>query len=93
MHSFEAGARALGSYNTFELGVLNSSIPNILLLAGSLDGRGKVGETLKQSSHDWSEKRKSEGGREVEYEGSGHLPMVDEPEQFCKVVDNFLETV
>ena len=79
VHSFEAGARALGSYNTFELGVLNSSIPNISLLAGSLDGGGKVGETLEQFSHDWSEKRTSEGRREVEYvliEGSGSHPSV-----------------
>jgi len=94
--SFQAGARALGSYDTLELGVLNSSIPNILLLAGSLDGGGKVGGTLKQFSHDWNEKRKLEERREVEYvtiEGSGHLPMVDEPEQFWKVVDRFLETV
>jgi len=96
VRSFEAGARALGSYNTLELGVLDSSIANILLLAGSLDGGGKVGETLKQFSHDWNEKRKSEGRREVEYvpiERSGHLPMLDEPEQFWKVVDRFLETV
>jgi len=94
--SFQAGARALGSYDTLELGVLNSSIPNILLLAGSLDGGGKVGGTLKQFSHDWNEKRKLEERREVEYvtiEGSGHLPMVDEPEQFWEVVDRFLETV
>ena len=79
VHSFEAGARALGSYNTFELGVLSSSIPNISLLAGSLDGGGKVGETLEQFSHDWSEKRTSEGRREVEYvliEGSGSHPSV-----------------
>jgi len=93
---FETGARALGSYNTLELGVLNSSIPNILLLAGSLDGGGKVGETLKQFSHNWNGKRKSEGKREVEYafiEGAGHLPMVDEPEQFWKTVNKFLETI
>lgn len=94
--SFETGARALGSYNTLELGILNSSIPNVLLLAGSLDGGGKVGETLEQFGHDWNEKRKSEGRRQVEFvsiEGSGHLPMVDEPEQFWKVVNRFLETV
>ncbi|KXN82951.1 hypothetical protein AN958_02034 [Leucoagaricus sp. SymC.cos] len=93
---FEAGARALGSYDVLSLGVLESSISNVLLLAGSLDGGGKVGASLKQFGQEWNEKRKAQGRREAEFvlvEGSGHLPMVDQPEEFWKAVEAFLTTV
>lgn len=93
VEGFEAGARALGDYDTISLGVLDSNVENVLLLAGSLDGGGKVGQSLQQFESVWNEKRKSQGKKEVEFvlvEGSGHLPMVDEPEAFWKAVSEFL---
>jgi pimeloyl-ACP methyl ester carboxylesterase len=93
---FEAGARALGSYDVLSLGVLESSVPNVLLLAGSLDGKGNVGAGLKQFGTEWNEKRKVQGRKEVEFvsvEGSGHLPMIDEPEEFSKAVEAFLAMI
>ncbi|KAF5354045.1 hypothetical protein D9756_007215 [Leucocoprinus leucothites] len=93
---FEAGARALSSYDVLSLGLLESSVPSVLLLAGSLDGGGKVGRSLKQFGEEWNEKRRGQGRTEVEFvevEGSGHLPMVDEPEKFWKAVDAFLAKV
>jgi pimeloyl-ACP methyl ester carboxylesterase len=93
---FEAGARALGSYDTIQLGILDAAIPNVLLLAGSLDGAGKVGASLQQFCDEWNGKRKGQGYREAEFvlvQGSGHLPMIDNPEKFWKVVEVFLGTV
>ncbi|KAJ3562986.1 hypothetical protein NP233_g9236 [Leucocoprinus birnbaumii] len=93
---FEAGARALGSYDVLELGVMESSVPNVLLLAGSLDGGGKVGASLKQFGEEWNEKRKVQGRSEIEFvsvEGSGHLPMIDEPEKFWEAVNAFLSRI
>ncbi|KAF9451581.1 beta-ketoadipate enol-lactone hydrolase [Macrolepiota fuliginosa MF-IS2] len=93
---FEAGARALGEYDTTSLGsggILNSDVENVLLLAGSLDGNGKVGASLEQFGLEWNEKRRSQGRKDVEFvlvEGSGHLPMVDEPEAFWEAISGFL---
>jgi pimeloyl-ACP methyl ester carboxylesterase len=92
---FEAGAGALSSYDTVSLGILDSPVQNVLLLAGGLDGNGKVGSSLGRFGDDWNERRRLGVGdiRGVEFvlvEGAGHLPMVDEPEAFCEVVDKFL---
>ncbi|XP_006456043.1 hypothetical protein AGABI2DRAFT_210750 [Agaricus bisporus var. bisporus H97] len=96
VEGFEAGARALSSYDTLSLGLFDRPIKHILLLAGSLDGNGKVGSSMKKLSEDWNEKRlEGRNLREVEFvlvEGSGHLPMVDEPEAFCEAVDRFLRS-
>ncbi len=94
VEGFEAGALALGDYDTVTSGIMNSGVENVLLLAGSLDGGGKVGASLRQFGEEWNEKRRARGLKEVEYvavEGSGHFPMVDEPEAFWHLVSEFLD--
>lgn len=94
VNGFEAGARALGDYDTVSDGIMKSGVDNVLLLAGSLDGGGKVGASLRRFGEEWNKERKRQGQKEVEYvevEGSGHLPMVDEPEAFWRLVSEFLE--
>lgn len=95
VEGFEAGARALGAYDTISSGVMNCGVENVLLLAGSLDGDGKVGAGLRRFGEEWSEERKRRGLKKVEYtevEGSGHLPVVDKPEAFWRLVSEFLDT-
>ena len=97
---FVAGARALGSYDTAlpppsplhaeaPGKVSESDVTRMLLLAGSLDGGGKVVKELKAFAERWAE-----GGRQVveyvEVEGAGHLPMIDMPERFCRVLGAWL---
>jgi pimeloyl-ACP methyl ester carboxylesterase len=95
VEGFVAGAQALGDFDL--LPVLYSSLgehgaERALLLAGSLDGAGKVGAGLQRLKGDWGDKG---GVGKVEYrevEGSGHLPMVDRPEVWAESVIAWLET-
>ena len=59
-----------------------------LLVAGSLDGGGKVGEGMANLQRDWTEK-----GGNVDFkliDGAGHLPMVDKTEEWWTIVGDFL---
>ena len=100
VEGFVAGALALGSYDTAlpppsllhaeaPVKESESDLTRVLLLAGSLDGGGKVGKELKAFAERWAE-----GGRQVveyvEVEGAGHLPMIDMPERFCRVLGAWL---
>lgn len=75
--------------------LFTSPVEQVLLLAGSLDGGGKVGSGLKRLAEEWNAVRcKDAGAKAVEYkeiEGAGHLPMVDETEIFARVLRNFLD--
>ncbi|EAU80892.1 beta-ketoadipate enol-lactone hydrolase [Coprinopsis cinerea okayama7 len=96
VEGFVEGARALGSYDLLEGStgekldmpgrppLLEGRDLKVLLVAGSLDGNGKVGEGLKGLAEKWDR---------ADYkavEGSGHLPMVDRPEVWCEVVGDWL---
>jgi pimeloyl-ACP methyl ester carboxylesterase len=97
---FVAGAGALGSYDIAlppsplhaEAPVKESEtdVTRVLLIAGSLDGGGKVGKGLKDFAKRWTEEGRQEVVEYVEVEGAGHLPMVDMPERFCKVLGAWL---
>ena len=62
---------------------------DLLLLAGALDGGGKVGQGLKNLAESWAKVRG--GVRYAEIEGLGHIPMVEKPEEWWKVVGEFLQ--
>ena len=88
---FVAGARALSNYDLIVDGLLNSDIKEVLLIAGELDGAGKVGAGLQKLRDDWNETRFKEGKERVEF--TGHLPMVDRTEEFAKVLLEWLSSV
>ncbi|KAF8877942.1 Alpha/Beta hydrolase protein [Gymnopilus junonius] len=108
---FVHGARALSDYNLINPsdleanenatpGLFNSHVGRVLLLAGSLDGGGKVAKGLQDLRTKWNEKRLNDSQislmHEVEYleiEKSGHLPMIDSPEIFCENVGQWLGKV
>jgi len=103
---FVAGARSLGSYDTYDLGrgedgsklgVLESDVPHVLLLAGQLDGAGKVGSGMRTLAAEWEAARKGRPSsiqrsavRFEEIPSAGHLPMIDSPENFWAVLGPFL---
>lgn len=96
---FVAGARALAEYDLLsesdpERGIFGSAFntpdaPKVLLLAGALDGGGKVAQGLRNLAETWSKVR--EGVQFTEMEGAGHIPMVEKPEEWWKVVGEFLQ--
>ncbi|KAH9923445.1 AhpD-like protein [Epithele typhae] len=71
---FAAGARALMAYDLYAAGLEGCAVP-ALLVAGALDGDGKVAAGLRALRERWAGK----GGdvRVAVVEGAGHLPMVD----------------
>jgi pimeloyl-ACP methyl ester carboxylesterase len=99
---FVEGARALGDYDVLGLnpagvassdnqdnqGLFKTSAQRILLLAGSLDGGGRVGKGLRDLSREWN----SQNTTFVEIAGAGHLPMVDSPAKFCEALKQWLGT-
>ena len=96
---FVEGARALGDYDVLSLnpaGVASSdnealfktTAERILLLAGSLDGGGKVGKGLQDLSTAWN----SQNTTFVEIADAGHLPMIDSPAKFCEALKQWLGT-
>lgn len=95
VEGFVAGAQALGDFDLLpslysSLG--GAGIERVLLVAGSLDGAGKVGAGLQKLKGDWEEQA---GGVKIEYRevaGSGHLPMVDRPEVWAESVGTWLES-
>lgn len=106
VHGFAAGARGLGSYDTYnlrrsgddsKLGVLESDVQHVLLLAGQLDGAGKVGSGMRTLAAEWEAARKARSSsiqrsavRYEEIPSAGHLPMIDSPENFWAVLSPFL---
>lgn len=104
---FAEGARALSEYNLLDSDsdsdlspgerLFESKIGRVLLVAGSLDGGGRVGEGLKSLCKSWtSEGGEGKDGAYVEYVevgGAGHLPMIDAPEVFCEVLGQWLQGV
>ncbi|THU98642.1 alpha/beta-hydrolase [Dendrothele bispora CBS 962.96] len=99
---FCVGAKALSDYDLISgqdmsdldsgKGLLDSDVP-VLLVAGELDGAGKVAQGMMGLKKNWDERRKERGVKEVEMrvvERAGHLPMVDETEEWWKVVGSWL---
>ncbi|KAL0072660.1 hypothetical protein AAF712_000423 [Marasmius tenuissimus] len=89
LDGFKLGASALMEYNLFESSkpLLDCTIPT-LLVAGSLDGGGKVAEGMSNLQKNWAEK-----GGNVEFKllaDAGHLPMVDQTEEWWSIVGEFL---
>ncbi|KAJ6609818.1 Alpha/Beta hydrolase protein, partial [Mycena sp. CBHHK59/15] len=95
---FELGAGALMAYDLVKpraedgVDLLNAGGPlRALLVAGELDGNGKVAAGMKGLAEKWNA---SKTGPKVEYAevpGAGHLPMVDETEKFWDMVGAFLK--
>ncbi|KAJ6475251.1 Alpha/Beta hydrolase protein [Mycena vitilis] len=95
---FELGAGALMAYDLIKpedgVDLLNSSGKvRTLLVAGELDGGGKVGASMKALRDQWLASTPPSMIAYVEIPGAGHLPMVDETEKFWEVVRAFLNTV
>lgn len=80
---FIAGARALGDYDTLVLGdgLFQSPVGLGILLAGTLDGDGKVGEGLQDLSGQWAA-ASTKARQYLSVDNSGHLPMIDSPDKF-----------
>ncbi len=109
LNGFIHGARALGSYDVLALPspldrdgsiktLFTTNVAKVLLLAGKLDGGGKVGNGLRALREKWNEAMKRAEGQSypsvefVELDNSGHLPMVDSPHAFCGAVASFLSS-
>ncbi|KAJ7096423.1 Alpha/Beta hydrolase protein [Mycena epipterygia] len=97
---FELGAGALMAYDLLkplaEDGVdLLSAGGRVktLLVAGELDGGGKVGIGMKGLRDQWNASTPAAKIEYVEIPGAGHLPMVDETEKFWDAVGVFLNSV
>ncbi|KAF4585092.1 hypothetical protein EYR40_001928 [Pleurotus pulmonarius] len=92
---FEAGAQALQDYDLLEppedpknenyigKSIRECTVPT-LLVAGSLDGAGKVSQGMKKLADSWP------AAQFVEVESAGHLPMVDAAAAFWRVTSGFL---
>ena len=98
---FEAGAGALMEYDLITPteenngGLLGSKVKT-LLVAGSLDGGGKVAAGMRELCGRWNAGQRGGGNGVVEFvaiEGAGHLPMVDETEKCGEVLRSFLKGV
>jgi pimeloyl-ACP methyl ester carboxylesterase len=96
---FFHGAKALGSYDVMDIEsplygkvkrLFETRVEKVLLVAGSLDGGGKVGQRLKDLRESWIVEKAAPSVEYVEIGGSGHLPMIESPEAFCDVVAGLL---
>ncbi|KAJ4465346.1 Alpha/Beta hydrolase protein [Lentinula lateritia] len=101
LDGFIVGASALQDYdllagtgmNRSLLDVTSPADPKVLLIAGSLDGGGKVSSGMGKLRDAWNAKRIPAGGGSVKLEvieGAGHLPMVDETEKWWDIVGKWL---
>ena len=115
---FLHGARALGSYDVLDLAqedkqhtkrLYDSQVEKVLLLAGTLDGGGKVCAGLKALSEGWNrmlgasttagpdnDASSSPSLGRVKFVGlekAGHLPMIDSSEAFCEAVAWFFNSM
>jgi pimeloyl-ACP methyl ester carboxylesterase len=69
--------------------------PKVLLIAGSLDGGGKIAEGMATLQSNWNDNIAGKGSM-VEMkviDGAGHLPMIDETEKFWEILEAFLRSV
>ena len=78
--------------------LFTSPIAHVLVIAGSLDGGGKVGDVLKFLKDQWNAVRVTKDSKfgpveYVEIERAGHLPMIDETERFGQVLRSFLDGI
>ena len=98
---FEAGAAALMEYDLLSPteenngGLLGSKMKT-LLVAGSLDGGGKVAAGMRGLCERWNAGQgevRSPLVEFVEIEGAGHLPMVDKTERYWGAIGTFLKGV
>ena len=101
---FFHGAKALGSYNVLEIQspvqsgkvtrLFDSRMEKVLLVAGKLDGRGRVGKGLREFKERWKNTIREERGKRsvefVEMADTGHLPMIESAKAFCEVIGPFL---
>jgi pimeloyl-ACP methyl ester carboxylesterase len=96
LDGFACGAAALQDYDLLDAGKEQNEGKSLLecrvktlLVAGSLDGGGNVPKGMRTLKDKWSEA----GGTVefVEIEGAGHLPMVDQVDEFVRTVKQFLE--
>ncbi|PPR04738.1 hypothetical protein CVT24_006897 [Panaeolus cyanescens] len=107
VEGFIHGARALSDYYISSNDLFKTRVKSVLLLAGKLDGNGKVGKGLKELATKWktaiSEAKKSDDTQAglmgnsnvqfVEIEASGHLPMIDSPLRFYETLARFLTEI
>ncbi|KAF5391055.1 hypothetical protein D9757_003985 [Collybiopsis confluens] len=108
LEGFVLGAAALQDYDLLagtddNDGTVNSSRSlidvtetKVLLVAGSLDGGGKVVAGMRKLQEAWNAKRVPAGGEEIRLEvieGAGHLPMVDETEKWWSTVGGWLAEI
>ncbi|KDR79197.1 hypothetical protein GALMADRAFT_1228057 [Galerina marginata CBS 339.88] len=108
---FVHGARALSDYDLIAPiestapenrrdGLFDSRVERVLLIAGGLDGGGKVGKGLQDLRASWdalkgrsaenSEKYRVVSVQYLEVERAGHLPMIDSPGIFCDRLGEWL---
>ncbi|KAJ6593790.1 Alpha/Beta hydrolase protein [Mycena capillaripes] len=97
---FELGAGALMAYDLLKplaedgVDLLNTGGQvKTLLVAGELDGGGKVAAGMKALRDQWNATTSSAKVDYVEIPSAGHLPMVDETEKFWEVVGAFLNNI
>ncbi|KAJ7209476.1 beta-ketoadipate enol-lactone hydrolase [Mycena pura] len=97
---FELGAGALMAYDLMKplsedgVDLLHTGGKvKMLLVAGELDGGGKVGIGMKALCNEWNASTPAAKIEYIEIPGAGHLPMIDETERFWDVVSAFLKTV
>jgi pimeloyl-ACP methyl ester carboxylesterase len=101
VRGFFQGAKALGSYDVLEIEIetaggekvkkrlFDTGVEQVLLVAGRVDGGGKVAKGLRGLREGWI--GQGRGSVEfVEIGESGHLPMIDSPDAFGDVVASFL---
>ncbi|KAF8815525.1 alpha/beta-hydrolase [Phlegmacium glaucopus] len=103
LDGFVQGALALSDYDVLSLQLpasdqtseakplLTSSVKNVLLLAGTLDGGGKVANALRDLQSTWKAAAPETMSIQfVAIDGAGHLPMIDSPEMFCQHLGKWL---
>lgn len=107
LEGFALGAGALQDYDLLQGIGMNRSLldvgtsdtePKVLLVAGSLDGGGKVALGMNKLKDAWNEKLAAQGlgGSAIQLhviDNAGHLPMVDETEKWWDVVGSWLESI
>lgn len=89
LEGFSLGAGALMEYDLVQDGLLDCRVKT-LLVAGEIDGDGKVAQGMSNLADQWKEKGGDVTMRVVP--SSGHLPMIDNSEKFWSTVKDFLLT-
>lgn len=87
LEGFRYGAGALSDYDLIQSGLYSSAVPT-LLVAGALDGGGRIAEGLRTLCESWN---KNGGKAHVAViDCAGHLPMIDETSSVWEIFENFL---